>query len=289
MNLLAKLVTPSTVFVLLADHPPLHADKSHPAFDDILQALADADYEALPHLFNVGRAINLKSTEGTLVIDHNRVLIDGEEVHGTIVDRILDKAFNGGDVNSLVKFQRKLVENPSFRIRAQLYEFLERGKQIGISEDGDILAFKVVRQHPTTPHYVNGKPTQFVSIHDGKTLHILGKPTDMDRKNVDDDPANTCSRGLHACSESYLSSFGGSSNDWIIAVRINPKDVVSIPADYNAAKMRCASYVTAAVLGTHAQIVADAPQLDTYDYVVFGIDDGYDDSYRDSRDDYYRD
>jgi hypothetical protein len=44
---------------------------------------------------------------------------------------------------------------------------------------------------------------------------------------------------LHVCSQSYLGHFGG---DRVIVCKINPKDVVSVPADYNNAKMRVCRY-----------------------------------------------
>jgi acyl carrier protein len=56
---------------------------------------------------------------------------------------------------------------------------------------------------------------------------------------VDDVADNHCSYGLHFCSQSYLQKFGG---DRIVILKINPRDVVSIPTDYNHAKGRCCRY-----------------------------------------------
>jgi len=47
------------------------------------------------------------------------------------------------------------------------------------------------------------------------------------------------STGLHFCSRSYLGRFGGSN---IMVLKIHPKDVVSIPTDYDDAKGRCCKY-----------------------------------------------
>ena len=57
----------------------------------------------------------------------------------------------------------------------------------------------------------------------------------MPRPSVDDDPAKTCSAGLHVCSLSYLSTFGG---DRTILVEVCPADVVAVPIDYQNSKVR---------------------------------------------------
>jgi len=265
MRLLSSLVTPKTIFVMLEGHPPFHANDTHPAFADIKTAIAFGDYDQLPALFDVGSAIVCKSKLQAFNVEGNRVFIDGVEIKGVIVDRIIDKMTKGGDVDALVHFQRKLLDNPSMRVRDQLYEFIERGKQIGITAEGNIMAFKIVKRigHGTN---FDGVPTTFVSHYDGKTRHDLGMVVEMDRTQVNDDPEQTCSYGLHACSEGYLDAYGSGPDSWVIAVEIDPTDVVSIPVDYNAAKMRCAKYRVAAVLGPQHDIKeASAPQLDGWE------------------------
>jgi hypothetical protein len=72
-----------------------------------------------------------------------------------------------------------------------------------------------------------------VEVVDGVTV------VSMERNLVDDDQNRTCSTGLHFCSQDYLRSFGG---ERIVILKINPRDVVSIPNDYNDSKGRCARY-----------------------------------------------
>lgn len=268
MRLLSSLVTPKTIFVMLEGHPPFHANDTHPSFDDIKDALADGYIDVLPALFDVGKSIVRKSKLQAFEVVGETVFIDGVEVKGVIVDRILDKLSRGDDVDSLVHFQRKLLDNPSMRVRDQLYEFIERGKQIGITADGNIMAFKIVKRVGFATNF-DGVPTTFVSHYDNKTRHDLGTTVEMDRTQVNDDPEQTCSYGLHACSEGYLGAYGGGPDSWVIAVEINPSDVVSIPVDYNAAKMRCAKYRVAAVLGpTESISKATAPQLDGWEEFI---------------------
>ena len=67
----------------------------------------------------------------------------------------------------------------------------------------------------------------------------LGATVEMERNRVDDDKDRTCSTGLHFCSRDYLDHFGG---ERLVIVKINPRDVVSIPSDYNDSKGRACRY-----------------------------------------------
>ena len=71
----------------------------------------------------------------------------------------------------------------------------------------------------------------------------------MSRKECDKERDNVCSTGLHFCSLEYLPNFGSSSNgERTVIVKVNPKDVTSIPSDYNMSKGRCCEYE---VVGEH--------------------------------------
>jgi hypothetical protein len=70
-------------------------------------------------------------------------------------------------------------------------------------------------------------------------LNAPGCVVEMERNAVDDNKDQTCSTGLHFCGMSYLSHFGGERT---VIVKINPRDVVSIPSDYNDAKGRACRY-----------------------------------------------
>lgn len=251
MDFISTLVTPRTVFVLLDNGKSYSANDTHPNFSAIVAAVDAVDADALPELFDMGKAISTHSG-GDIVVKNGVILIDGVQVVGAIEERIFEKLDNGSDINSLVAFQRKLMENPSFRVREQLYEFIERGAQIGITNDGNIVAFKIVMKDATG----------FVSHYNNSVRHDVGTYVVMDRSQVDDDPNRTCSAGLHACSEGYLSAYGGGTNSYVVAVEIDPRDVVSIPADYNAAKMRCCKYFVRSVIGPRDAVIANTPDLD---------------------------
>jgi hypothetical protein len=87
----------------------------------------------------------------------------------------------------------------------------------------------------------------------------VGMIVEMERNRVDDDKNVTCSTGLHFCGMSYLSHFGGART---VIVKINPRDVVSIPTDYNEAKGRACRYEVIGELGVNPEEAFTAPVQD---------------------------
>jgi hypothetical protein len=125
----------------------------------------------------------------------------------------------------MVKFTENLLENPSRRAVTELYLFLEKGN-LPITSDGHFLAYKKVRD-------------DYLDVYSGTIDNSVGQVVEMERNRVDDDKNNTCSYGLHFCSKDYLQSFSG---DRIVILKINPRDVVSIPTDYAFTKGRTCRY-----------------------------------------------
>ena len=125
----------------------------------------------------------------------------------------------------MVNFMDNLYQNPSKRAVDELYGFLEKGN-LPITPDGHFLAYKKVRE-------------DYKDCHSGTMDNSIGQVVEMERYNVDDNKDNTCSTGLHFCSKDYLNSFGGART---VIVKINPRDVVSIPSDYNQTKGRACRY-----------------------------------------------
>jgi hypothetical protein len=117
----------------------------------------------------------------------------------------------------------------------ELYGFLEKNN-LPITPDGHFLAYKKVRQN-------------YLDVHSGTMDNSVGKVVEMERFKVDDKAENTCSSGLHFCSQSYLNHFGG---ERVVIVKINPKDVVSIPTDYDFSKGRACRYEVIGEVGASA-------------------------------------
>lgn len=82
---------------------------------------------------------------------------------------------------------------------------------------------------------------EFTDWYSGKTNVRLGGTVSMDRSQVDCDPQNTCSSGLHIGAPGYVKSFGGNNSEFL-ACLVNPMNVCAIPADYSYQKMRVSEY-----------------------------------------------
>jgi hypothetical protein len=230
---LIKGATTLTVFVGGKPYPfDLEDEKSTRLIEMVKGGSSD---EEILEFINVKNEIksyceDMKS-EGIVITDET-ILIDGVEISSSLANQIRRHYEDDLPIEPLVKFVQKVRLNPSYRIRNQLWLFIEASQESGgftIAEDGDILAYKKVR-------------ADYKDIHSGTFDNSVGKIVEMERMNVDDDPNHTCSAGLHFCAYSYLSSYGSSGNDKVMLVKVNPADVVSIPTDYNNAKARCCRY-----------------------------------------------
>lgn len=142
--------------------------------------------------------------------------------------KILEAAANKSDTVKLKKFLDLLIKNPDLNVVHNLYDFLSFN-DIEICDNGYILAYK-------------GVSDDFKDIRTGKFDNSVGKYVEEDRKLVDNNPKAACSRGLHVGSLDYINQIYNYNCYRIVACIINPEDVVSVPDDYNGAKMRVCKY-----------------------------------------------
>lgn len=154
-------------------------------------------------------------------------------------------------------FLDNILNNPSDRARNELYTFLA-SRHLPITDHGTFMAYKGVR---SDMYSVNGNTkTRVLSGTVNKAGHILNKPGDtitVVTEDVDSDCNNYCSCGLHVGTWEYASGFGHT----VVAVDVNPADVVSVPLDCGCEKCRVSSYKV-------LQIVTD--QFTTTDVKVDG-------------------
>lgn len=163
----------------------------------------------------------------TLSIKDGVVLYKGKAVHNYVSSKLLELVRAGFPATSLVNFMERLMKNPIPKVINRLYQFLEKGG-IPLTEDGYFEAYKVVRD-------------TYFDKHSNTMDNSVGKVVEMERWEVNDNDEQTCSNGLHVCSYSYIQAFSG-SGDRLVVCKVDPADVVSIPVDYNDAKMRCCKY-----------------------------------------------
>lgn len=201
--------------------------KSHVKFDEICQALEEErpEDEILP-LFQTGKQV-ADFLEGTVEVRGGKVFFADEEVGGPIVDRILQFMTEGLPYKPLLRFLERVMRNPSFRSREQLYSFLEH-KNLPITPDGKFLAYKSVS-------------CEYMDHHTGKISNKIGSVITMARHRISDDPSLGCHTGLHVGALEYARDFGGSDRKVVIC-EIDPEHVVSVPLDCECQKMRVCQY-----------------------------------------------
>jgi len=261
----AYVFTDQNSLALSINSKPYTVDSSNPNWDRIISALKAGEYNAIPDLINQAPAlkvyVDLPSTVGKLLVTDSAILYDGMPLNNAIVDQIFRMKESGFPITPMLNFLSNLLDNPSKRAVDELYGFMQAG-QLPITEDGYLIAYKAVRDDYRSNHDSNviNAPYESASPADIDLMRVVGghragvvttrlvydesgKPTtevSMPRNLVDEDSNRTCSAGLHFCSHAYLKHFGGTR---IVLLKVNPRDVVSIPADYNDTKGRACKYL----------------------------------------------
>lgn len=223
-TLIGRFVSKEAI-TLIFSNDTISIDNSNPKFAEILQLCKEGKYAEAAGIATIKQQIN-QTFDGTGVeVVGNEVHYNGNPLHNTICQRILDILREGLDATGLVKFLENLMKNPSYTAVQELYLFLECNR-IPITEDGYFLAWKKIRN-------------DWKDIYSGTIDYSVGAKPEMPRNQVDENRERTCSNGLHVAGWDYLPHFGRSGDsDRVVIVKVNPADVVAVPSDYNNAKMR---------------------------------------------------
>lgn len=192
-------------------------------------------------------------------VKDGHIVIDGNRLNSVLEKAIMnclnkDPETNHKNVVGFVHFAEKLFNNTSMYVRRQLYGWMRYQQQHGqftITPNGNFIAYK-----GCCLSNIDGTPTpvsfsQGHGIVNGKEYfndnlpNIEGQYVEIPRSEVDPDPAVACSSGLHVGTWDYALDFSKSSDfalGVIVAVEVNPVDVVSVPQDYDCQKIRTCRY-----------------------------------------------
>jgi len=223
---------------------PITVTDSHAMFEEIKQLVVDGDYYAALDMLDSRRSVKraIKHTSFELVGD--ALYLDDYKVPDNMAVRVFALMNEYNSVKPLEKFFRNLLDNPSYRAVQELFGFLEVS-QLPITDDGCFVAYKAV--NPNFKDYFSGKMD-----------NSIGSQPTMPRNLVDEDKNRTCSTGLHFAAYEYANMFV-SNGGHLMAVRINPKDVVAIPSDYNNMKGRASTYTIVAEIEGMADTLTNTP------------------------------
>jgi len=203
--------------------------ETHMNYAKLVEALKAQDWDVVVKLVDIKKSLEDYS-QGLISIKDGEVLYDEETFHNALADRLIDMYAEGFPIDPMLAFIENLMENPSKTSVDEFYLFMENNS-LPITPDGYFLAYKKVHE-------------DYTDIYTSKISNQVGQKPTMRRNKVDDKRHNTCSEGFHFCSLEYLPHFGSSqrNTDKVMILKINPRDVVSIPSDYNNAKGRCCVY-----------------------------------------------
>lgn len=226
------------------DGLPTPVPQGYHKFDELVTALIAGDDKAAFALLNVPEKVagKLQLLSERVSLSGNSILFDGDPIEGAIAEHIIKILSEGEEPikwQSLVNFLEKVQTNPEAHSREQLYVWL-RKHGFTITADGDFLAYKGVDPDLRS---VNKSGSAYVDgvLFQGGIPNTLGSIITMPRSTVQHNPRIGCSTGLHAGTWDYARKFVG-YDGVVLLVKINPRDVVSVPTDSGDQKLRVSRY-----------------------------------------------
>lgn len=279
---LVKTATDQFITVFIPGRDPLPAGQDHPNFDQILSAVVgvdDPDGDAIATLFDVTQSIadRFDPVSRRVSVGNGRVYFDGDEIHSSLTEQILRFMEEGvDDWQPLVNFFEKVQANPTEHSREQLYEWLSRHR-FTITPAGNLVGYKGVKKDAdgnlvsvhSGPAIVDG-----VSVN-GHVPNAVGSVIEVARSYVNHNPAQGCSTGLHVGTYDYAKGYASGA---LLEVHVDPADVVSVPTDCNAQKVRVCRYTVVGIIDAeYAQPLLDSDRGDYYDDEDEDWYDEYDD------------
>jgi hypothetical protein len=219
----------------------------HPSYKEITDLLlaGSEDKDALFKFIAPAKAAGsiLTGLTERIRMAGDTLYFDGDIIDTSIAKQIVRVIKSGGktkDWSHLAAFLEKLGDNPSKESQDHLYQYIE-AHDITILPEGDFILYKGTDKDGKSKSkgygIVNGKV-----FTDDFLPNKIGNVVEIPRSMVDTNRGVHCSTGLHAGTYEYAKDFAGAEGK-LLTVQINPRDVVSVPNDYNSAKVRVCRYV----------------------------------------------
>lgn len=243
--------TTPTSLAIIIDGVAYNITNANPMFEQIKRKVCDTsipDSKLVDMLDQATALINF--VDGEITYDRASGLAWAGDISldGEWLALVQKYATAGRPAEPLAKFFKLLSRNPSQKSVSTLWPFMANAN-LGVDADGYIIAFKAVRNDWfSITGGDNSKVIQGVVNKQGQIRNAPGDVIKVQRNYVADDPDVACGPGIHAGSKEYAEIFGSikvacpTTGNRMIVVRIDPADVVSVPKDCNAGKVRVAQY-----------------------------------------------
>lgn len=240
---MAKYIVAKNNITFFHNGRPVNVQKGSTQYAKVLKAfdLPESEQDAaIAEILDAPKfETKIAEKEGFSFVGGN-VFVDGEALPQVLVDKINSLKNEGLPITLFLNFWRNLRLNPSSSSVNELYDFLAY-KELPITEDGCFLAYRGLQSDFYSKHgNLNTKVLKGKVNARGQIYNGVGEEIEIQRNNVDDNRDIGCSVGVHAGSYSYAQDW---SNGKLVVVKINPKDVVSVPKDCSFQKLRCCAYV----------------------------------------------
>jgi len=255
-----KIITEDGITLFDKNMAPVHVSKIHPRYLEIYDLAIDDCIDAALSLVDMKAAIEAVLCDTELEIRNDTIYYQDNCLEGHLGKKLMMFLEKDIDITPLYEFTKNLYMNPSYRAVTELFGFLE-SSGLPITADGHFMAYKKV---------TNEYKDIFTRTFDNN----IGAKLSMPRYKVNEDKDKTCSAGLHFAAHQYADSFGTGP---LMAIKINPADVVAIPTDYNNQKGRCCAYEVVAEV--HGPTLEEEPVYDEDPYEA--EDEDYTDGYGD--------
>lgn len=279
------------------DAKPLTINADHPNWDLFQKGISDytagtITNEDLANLFMGNVNLSAKAAakfvkvggilDGRMTISENSILVDHAPIDQALEGHILRLLRADGTPKdarnwaAFAKFVENLYANTSEFVREQLFAWLNyenlKGQGFTLTDDGCFIGYKGCAGTPATATSINhGQAIVNGVLHDGAIPNPLGAVVEMPRNKVQDNPEVGCSTGLHVGTFEYANSF---QRGVLLTVKVNPRDVVSVPTECAAQKIRTCRYEVLEAVET------------AYNDVTWGSDDADWDDDEDWEDEY---
>ena len=261
-------------WTVVVDNQNYIVEPSHPEYIGLRLCIKNGDGAEFLRLMQTGHTIENWS-EGDFEFVDGFLFYDGEPVRKVITQRIMQMKKEGWDHQPMLKFLSNLYENVSHRAVNEFYDWIQH-KGLAITPEGYILGYKGVDVYDGVDQDdLNGNALTQGDLVDKYTgcshRNNVGDTVIMKRRRVDDNCNNGCGSGLHAGTYEYGCNWAGHGGK-VVLVKIDPRNVVSIPTDCDFQKLRCSEYE---VVGVAREVIESAVVEDSY----FDDYDEYDEEY----------
>lgn len=243
-------------FIVVSDHPAWDQIRTaiqsykdgtltNEKLAETLSSTVDLEEKVASKLVTVANIL-----DGRMTLTNGKVMIDHEPIDGVLEAHILRLLKEDGTPKdnanwiAFARFVENLYGNVSSFVREQLFGWLNyenlNGHGFTLTSDGCFIGYKGCVKSDGSVVSVRSGHAVVDGVHmNGQIPNKPGSVIEMPRSEVQDDPSVGCASGLHVGTKDYATQW---AQGVLLLVKVNPRDVVSVPTECRAQKIRTCRY-----------------------------------------------